>query len=102
MSEWSKRAVYVDACRAVLRNYTRFNATVYDGDSAVLDLILTAKKDLIGSVSVTVICMAAVCLFFIDSKIGVLIITSTISSICFSKLSQNFNHTLDVFLNENK
>ncbi|KAL4002759.1 Patched family protein [Acanthocheilonema viteae] len=84
MSEWSNRAEYVEACRAVFRNYSRFNATVYDGDSAVLDLILTAKKDLIGSVTVTIICMATVCLFFIGSKIGVLIITFTISSICFS------------------
>ncbi|CAG9536764.1 unnamed protein product [Cercopithifilaria johnstoni] len=84
MSEWSNRAEYVDACRKVLHNYPRFNATVYDGDSAVLDLVLTAKKDLIGSVAVTVICMAAVCLFFIGSKIGVLIITFTISSICFT------------------
>uniref|UniRef100_A0A1I7V933 SSD domain-containing protein n=1 Tax=Loa loa TaxID=7209 RepID=A0A1I7V933_LOALO len=84
MSEWSNRAEYVDACRTVFRNYPRFNATVYDGDSAVLDLILTAKKDLIGSITVTVICMAIVCLFFIGSKIGVLIIASTISSICFT------------------
>lgn len=86
MSEWSNRAEYVDACRTVFRNYPRFNATVYDGDSAVLDLILTAKKDLIGSITVTVICMAIVCLFFIGSKSGVLIISFTISSICFSKL----------------
>lgn len=85
MSEWSNRAEYVDACRTVFRNYPRFNATVYDGDSAVLDLILTAKKDLIGSITVTVICMAIVCLFFIGSKIGVSIIVYTISSICFSK-----------------
>ncbi|VDM21295.1 unnamed protein product [Wuchereria bancrofti] len=84
MSEWSNRAEYVDACRTTLRNYPRFNATVYDGDSAVLDLILTAKKDLIGSITVTVICMATVCLFFIGSKIGVLVIASTILSICFT------------------
>ncbi|VDO32175.1 unnamed protein product [Brugia timori] len=84
MSEWSNRAEYVDACRTTLRNYPHFNATVYDGDSAVLDLILTAKKDLIGSITVTVICMAIVCLFFIGSKIGVLIIASTILSICFT------------------
>uniref|UniRef100_A0A915PIF6 SSD domain-containing protein n=1 Tax=Setaria digitata TaxID=48799 RepID=A0A915PIF6_9BILA len=55
MSEWSKRAVYVDACRSLFRNYPRFNATVYDGDSAILDLILTAKTDLIGSITVTVL-----------------------------------------------
>lgn len=85
MSEWSNRAVYVERCRTVLQNYPRFNATVYDGDSAVLDLILTAKKDLIGSIAVTVLCMAIVCLFFIYSKTGVLIVTFTISSICFSK-----------------
>ncbi|MCP9258123.1 Patched family protein [Dirofilaria immitis] len=47
MAEWSNRAVYVDACRAVFRNYSRFNATVYDGDSAVLDLIMTAKRILL-------------------------------------------------------
>lgn len=84
MSEWSNRAVYVERCRTVLQNYPRFNATVYDGDSAVLDLILTAKKDLIGSIAVTVLCMAIVCLFFIYSKTGVLIVTFTISSICFT------------------
>ncbi|KAM3723201.1 Patched-related protein [Dirofilaria immitis] len=84
MAEWSNRAVYVDACRAVFRNYSRFNATVYDGDSAVLDLIMTAKKDLIGSITITILCMATVCIFFIGSKTGVLIITITISSICFT------------------
>ncbi|VDK65262.1 unnamed protein product [Onchocerca ochengi] len=84
MAEWSNRAMYVDACRTVFRNYPRFNATVYNGDSAVLDLIMTVKKDLVGSITVTVLCMAIVCIFFIDSKIGVLIITFTISSICFT------------------
>ncbi|OZC09552.1 hypothetical protein X798_03510, partial [Onchocerca flexuosa] len=84
MAEWSNRAMYVDACRTVFRNYPRFNATVYNGDSAVLDLIMTVKKDLVGSITVTVLCMAIVCIFFIDNKIGVLIITFTISSICFT------------------
>ncbi|VDN43616.1 unnamed protein product [Gongylonema pulchrum] len=84
MSEWSSRAVFVDQCRSVVQGYPRFNATIYDGDTAVLDLILTAKKDLIGSIAVTVFCMGIVCVFFIYSRTGVLIVTFTISSICFT------------------
>ncbi|VDM95083.1 unnamed protein product [Thelazia callipaeda] len=30
LSEWSNRAVYVDACRTVVHKYPQFNATVYD------------------------------------------------------------------------
>uniref|UniRef100_A0A915AY64 SSD domain-containing protein n=1 Tax=Parascaris univalens TaxID=6257 RepID=A0A915AY64_PARUN len=84
MSELSNRAVYVDECRRVLLRYPNFNATVFDGDSAVLDLILTVKTDLIGSITVTVLCMAIVCFFFVSSRISVLFITFTISSICFT------------------
>ncbi|KAK0422054.1 hypothetical protein QR680_007336 [Steinernema hermaphroditum] len=84
MSEWANRAEYVEKCRRVLERYPEYNATIFDGDSAILDLILTVPKDLLGSIAVTVACMAVVCLFFITNKIGVVIITYIISSICFT------------------
>ncbi|KHN83637.1 Patched-related protein 9 [Toxocara canis] len=84
MSEWSSRAIYLDECRSVLLRYPQFNATIFDWDSAVLDLILTVKTDLIGSIAVTVLCMAIVCLFFVSSRTGVLVVTFTISSTCFT------------------
>uniref|UniRef100_A0A1I8AQY2 SSD domain-containing protein n=1 Tax=Steinernema glaseri TaxID=37863 RepID=A0A1I8AQY2_9BILA len=84
MSEWANRAEYVEKCRRVLERFPEYNATIFDGDSAILDLILTVRKDLLGSIAVTVACMATVCLFFISNKIGVLIITYIISSICFT------------------
>lgn len=85
MAEWSNRAIYVDRCRSVVARYPEFNASVHDSEASILDLILTVKKDLIGSVAVTVLCMAIVCLFFVPNRGGLLIITFTISSICYSK-----------------
>ncbi|TKR78121.1 hypothetical protein L596_018980 [Steinernema carpocapsae] len=84
MAEWANRAQYVEKCRSILEGYPEYNATIFDGDSAILDLILTVRKDLLGSIAVTVSCMATVCLFFITNKIGVAIITYIISSTCFT------------------
>ncbi|VDD87303.1 unnamed protein product [Enterobius vermicularis] len=84
MAEWSNRAIYVDRCRSVVARYPEFNASVHDSEASILDLILTVKKDLIGSVAVTVLCMAIVCLFFVPNRGGLLIITFTISSICYT------------------
>uniref|UniRef100_A0A1I7XQ14 SSD domain-containing protein n=1 Tax=Heterorhabditis bacteriophora TaxID=37862 RepID=A0A1I7XQ14_HETBA len=152
MAEWANRAQFVHGVRTVLAHYPQFNASLFDGDSAVLSLILTVRlpliylasfitlimqiitnisnvkinkvtninsnlsimetekhnsaeygqskteyksygatrcykqvgHDLIGSIAVTVACMAAVCLLFVSSKIGVIIITYTIISICFT------------------
>ncbi|ETN79706.1 patched family protein [Necator americanus] len=83
MAEWANRAHFVQELRQVLANNPQWNATLFDGDSAVLSLILTAGHDLIGSIAATVACMAGICLLFVNSRIGVVIITCTIASICF-------------------
>ncbi|KAJ1347779.1 Sterol-sensing domain of SREBP cleavage-activation [Parelaphostrongylus tenuis] len=83
MAEWANRAHFVQAIRQVLNNHPQWSATLFDGDSAVLSLILTVRHDLIGSIAATVACMAAICLLFVNSRLGVLIITYTITSICF-------------------
>uniref|UniRef100_A0A7E4W4C6 SSD domain-containing protein n=1 Tax=Panagrellus redivivus TaxID=6233 RepID=A0A7E4W4C6_PANRE len=83
MAEWSNRAVTEERCRMILLKYPTFNATIYDGDSAVLDLLLTVKSDLIGSIVVTIICMTVICSFFINNQVGVVIIAFIISSICY-------------------
>ncbi|KAI1731828.1 patched family domain-containing protein [Ditylenchus destructor] len=84
MSEWSTRAMVEQQVRDILSGFPEFNATIYDGDSAVLNLLLTVKIDLIGSITVTVVCMVIICSFFIPDQIGVGIIGLTISSICFT------------------
>lgn len=84
LTEWANRAIYVDQCRSIVNNYPQFNSSIRDGDAAILDLILTVKMDLVGSIAVTVFCMAIVCIFFIVDKIGVFVVTLIISSICFS------------------
>lgn len=97
MAEWANRAVFVSSVRKVLSDHPEFNATLFDVDSPVLSLILTVclslaetnsnkfqvRNDLIGSIAVTVACMAIVCLFFVSSRVGVLIITFIITSICY-------------------
>ncbi|KAE9420029.1 hypothetical protein Angca_005701 [Angiostrongylus cantonensis] len=83
MAEWANRAHYVHGIRQVLNEHRQWNATLFDGDSAVLSLILTVGHDLIGSIAATVACMAGICLLFVNSRLGVLIITYTIASICF-------------------
>ncbi|MFH4973974.1 hypothetical protein AB6A40_000683 [Gnathostoma spinigerum] len=84
MNEWSTRALYVDACRSIVDRYPQFNATVYDGESPILDLILIVKTDLLGSIIVTVFCMGVVCVFFLPSKLGIIIVVATIASICYT------------------
>ncbi|KAK5965667.1 Sterol-sensing domain and Patched family-containing protein, partial [Trichostrongylus colubriformis] len=83
MAEWANRAHFVHDIRQVLSEHSRWNASLFDGDSAVLSLILTVGNDLIGSIAATVACMAGICLLFVNSRVGVLIITYTIASICF-------------------
>ncbi|KAI6240930.1 Patched-related protein 9 [Aphelenchoides fujianensis] len=68
MAQWENRAVTEEKCREILQRYPEYNATVYDGDSAVLDLLLTVKLDLSGSLAVTVVCMTLVCSVFIHNK----------------------------------
>src|SRR4051812_8440022 len=63
-------------------SYPEYNATMYDGDSAILDLLLTVKLDLIGSMAVTVVCMTLICSIFIHNQIGVVIVALTIASVC--------------------
>jgi len=63
--------------------YNNFNATIHDGDSAVLNMLLTVKVDLIGSISATIVCMVVICSFFIPSQVGVIVIAFTITSICY-------------------
>ncbi|VDO85546.1 unnamed protein product [Heligmosomoides polygyrus] len=83
MAEWANRAHFVQSLRQVLAEHPRWNATLFDGDSAVLSLILTVGHDLIGSIAATVACMAGICLLFVNNRVGVLVITYTIASICF-------------------
>ncbi|CAI4224709.1 unnamed protein product [Auanema sp. JU1783] len=83
MAEWANRAEFVHSIRHTLHQYPQFNASLFDADSAVLELILTVRTDLIGSIAVTVACMAIVCLLFVSSKCGVAIITYVIASVCF-------------------
>ncbi|PIO65094.1 patched family protein, partial [Teladorsagia circumcincta] len=83
MAEWANRAHFVHDIRQVLSEHPRWNASLFDGDSAVLGLILTVGHDLIGSIAATVACMAGICLLFVNSRLGVVIITYTITSICF-------------------
>ncbi|CAJ0580981.1 unnamed protein product, partial [Mesorhabditis spiculigera] len=83
MHEWGERAKYEEMVRQMLKKYSQFNATLFDADSAVLAVILTTRDDLIGSICLTVACMACVCVLFISNKWGVAIVTAVISSICF-------------------
>ncbi|KAK5976971.1 hypothetical protein GCK32_019437, partial [Trichostrongylus colubriformis] len=41
MAEWANRAHFVHDIRQVLSEHSRWNASLFDGDSAVLSLILT-------------------------------------------------------------
>lgn len=43
MAEWANRAHFVQSLRQVLAEHPRWNATLFDGDSAVLSLILTVS-----------------------------------------------------------
>lgn len=65
--------------------YPFYNATLFDGDSPVLGMLLTVKLDLVGSIAVTVACMTVICSLFIPHPLGVGIVAFTISSICFSE-----------------
>jgi hypothetical protein len=71
MSEWSTRAVVEERCREIMLHYPQFNASIYDGDSAILDLLLTVKMDLIGSMAVTVVCMTIICSVFIHNQVRI-------------------------------
>uniref|UniRef100_A0A914XEB2 Patched family protein n=1 Tax=Plectus sambesii TaxID=2011161 RepID=A0A914XEB2_9BILA len=86
LSEWCERAVFLRNVRGVLARYSDFQALPYDLDASLLDLMLTVKGSLITSSIVTLFCMAAVCVLFIQNKIGVAIVTSAIASICFTLL----------------
>uniref|UniRef100_A0A915LQA8 SSD domain-containing protein n=1 Tax=Meloidogyne javanica TaxID=6303 RepID=A0A915LQA8_MELJA len=55
MTEWWNRAVMEEKVRIILEKYEKnFNASMYDADSPVLNMLLTVKIDLIGSIAVTV------------------------------------------------
>ncbi|KAI6188144.1 Patched-related protein 9 [Aphelenchoides besseyi] len=84
MAEWSNRAVTEEKCREILQRYPQYNATIYDGDSAVLDLLLTVKLDLSGSLAVTIVCMTLVCSIFIHNQVGVILVALTIASVCYA------------------
>uniref|UniRef100_A0A1I8B6C5 SSD domain-containing protein n=1 Tax=Meloidogyne hapla TaxID=6305 RepID=A0A1I8B6C5_MELHA len=85
MTEWWNRAVMEEKVRAVLEKYEkRFNASMFDADSPILNMLLTVKIDLIGSIAVTVVCMVLICSLFIAHPAGVCIIGICISSICFT------------------
>ncbi|PAV91835.1 hypothetical protein WR25_15596 isoform D [Diploscapter pachys] len=83
MSEWAERALMVEETRAILDKYPQFNATLFDADSAVLTLIRKVGIDLVGSIAVTVGCLAVVCIVFIYNCVGVIIMTYVIISICY-------------------
>uniref|UniRef100_A0A8R1DSM6 SSD domain-containing protein n=1 Tax=Caenorhabditis japonica TaxID=281687 RepID=A0A8R1DSM6_CAEJA len=83
MSEWAERARAMQHIRTILHSEKHFNATLFDCDSAILSIILTVGTDLIGSIAVTVVCMAIVCFVFIANFNAVALITSVIASICF-------------------
>uniref|UniRef100_A0AC35GK39 SSD domain-containing protein n=1 Tax=Panagrolaimus sp. PS1159 TaxID=55785 RepID=A0AC35GK39_9BILA len=84
LAEWSNRAITEEECRQILLKYPQFNATIFDGDAAILDLLLTVKTDLIGSIAVTIACMTVICSFFIHTQTGVAVVALIISSICFT------------------
>ncbi|KAL3117849.1 hypothetical protein niasHT_001440 [Heterodera trifolii] len=84
MTEWWNRAVVEEKVRAILDRFPQFNATLHDGDAAILNMLLTVKSDLIGSIAVTIVCMAVVCSLFIYSRLGVGAIALCITSICFT------------------
>ncbi|CAD5214420.1 unnamed protein product [Bursaphelenchus okinawaensis] len=83
-AEWAIRAVTEQQARDILLRYPEFNATIYDGDSSILDLLLTVKMDLIGSMAVTVACMTIICSIFIHNQVGVILVAMTITSVCFA------------------
>ncbi|KAF7639517.1 SSD domain-containing protein [Meloidogyne graminicola] len=85
MTEWWYRAVMEEKVRSILEKYeSRFNASIYDADSPILNMLLTVKTDLIGSIAITVVCMVLICSLFIANFAGVCIIGLCISSICFT------------------
>uniref|UniRef100_A0A914MG56 SSD domain-containing protein n=1 Tax=Meloidogyne incognita TaxID=6306 RepID=A0A914MG56_MELIC len=85
MTEWWNRAVMEEKVRIILEKYEKnFNASMYDADSPVLNMLLTVKIDLIGSIAVTVVCMVLICSLFIAHPAGVCVIGICISSICFT------------------
>lgn len=79
---------FVSVCSNFWFRYPEYNATIFDGDSAILDLLLTVKLDLIGSMAVTVVCMSLVCSIFIHNHMGAIIVAFTIGSVCFGKLKK--------------
>ncbi|CAB3410873.1 unnamed protein product [Caenorhabditis bovis] len=83
MSEWAERARAMQNIRTILQSEPSFNATLFDCDSAILNIILSVGQDLIGSIAVTVVCMALVCFVFIANINAVAVITAVIASICF-------------------
>ncbi|CAD5220555.1 unnamed protein product [Bursaphelenchus xylophilus] len=83
-AEWANRAVTEQQAREIISRYPQFNATIYDGDSAILDLLLTVKMDLIGSMAVTVACMTIICSVFIHNPVAVALVAVTITSVCFT------------------
>lgn len=91
-AEWANRAVTEEQAREILQRYPEYNATIYDGDSPILDLLLTVKIDLIGSMAVTVVCMTLICSVFIHNQIGVLLVAATITSVCFCKFTSLYNY----------
>uniref|UniRef100_A0A0K0F7M8 SSD domain-containing protein n=1 Tax=Strongyloides venezuelensis TaxID=75913 RepID=A0A0K0F7M8_STRVS len=84
MSEWSKRAKYYEKIRNILNAYSEFNGTIFDADSGVLDMILNVKSDLLGSITVSIISMGVICVFFIPNFVGIILIVISLTSICYN------------------
>uniref|UniRef100_A0AC35U0P5 SSD domain-containing protein n=1 Tax=Rhabditophanes sp. KR3021 TaxID=114890 RepID=A0AC35U0P5_9BILA len=84
MSEWSLRAAFLEKTRKIVEKYPQFEAFIFDADSSVLDMILNVRTDMMGSIAVTIACMAVICFFFIPDYLGLFIIITTIFSICYN------------------
>jgi hypothetical protein len=85
MTEWLDKANFINKVRQVFQKYPEFQATPFDYDATIFDLILTVKDELIRAVLITLVCMALICLIFIPNLACVALAAITIGSICFCK-----------------
>ncbi len=86
LSQLTERARMIVEWRKVAENYSNFNMSFFVYDATLYDLILNVNPVTIRAVITTLLCMAAVCLFFIQSVCSVFIASASIVSISVCKL----------------
>uniref|UniRef100_A0A7E4UPX2 SSD domain-containing protein n=1 Tax=Panagrellus redivivus TaxID=6233 RepID=A0A7E4UPX2_PANRE len=83
---WHDRAFFIDKIRAIIDRYQQFEASVFDYDATIFDLIITVKSEMLKAVVITLACMAVVCFVIIPSLLHTGVATLSIVSISFCLL----------------